>query len=147
MSDAGSVQLCAVAGLLLSKSHSSLVKRSRLLCWVECYVEILRRLEMHVEAKNVILVFSRIDGEGIQQSPVDPGLALVSVGCATCNELWTGQCGHQATRCGLCRQICTGNYVWCNGCGHGGHMNEYASWFSISNKQCPVLGCGHVCIV
>jgi hypothetical protein len=26
-------------------------------------------------------------------------------------------------------------------------MNEYASWFSISNKQCPVLGCGHVCIV
>ena len=40
-------------------------------------------------------------------------------------------------------------FVWCPGCGHGGHLEHALQWFGgLSGKavrdQCPT-GCGHRC--
>ena len=41
-----------------------------------------------------------------------------------------------------------GVYVWCPGCGHGGHLEHAVDWFlGVDNKlrkMCPT-GCGHIC--
>jgi hypothetical protein len=42
-----------------------------------------------------------------------------------------------------------GIYVWCPGCGHGGHLEHALEWFGGSNgnpvrEMCPT-GCGHRC--
>jgi len=41
-------------------------------------------------------------------------------------------------------QKVVGLYVWCQGCGHGGHLQHLTQWFE--NEQfCPVAGCAHSC--
>ena len=37
-----------------------------------------------------------------------------------------------------------GLYVWCQGCGHGGHLQHLKDWFD-GNSLCPTAGCGHIC--
>lgn len=37
-----------------------------------------------------------------------------------------------------------GLYVWCQGCGHGGHLNHMNTWYK-KFSVCPVAGCEHVC--
>jgi hypothetical protein len=34
-------------------------------------------------------------------------------------------------------------YVWCQGCGHGGHLHHMQDWLN-SSQWCPA-GCGHRC--
>lgn len=38
----------------------------------------------------------------------------------------------------------TGVYVWCQGCGHGGHMSHMQAWFG-KHSFCPT-GCLHRCV-
>lgn len=47
--------------------------------------------------------------------------------------------------CAICRQTVKGIYVWCQGCGHGGHPEHFQEWFKASN-HCP-SGCRHLCKV
>ena len=37
----------------------------------------------------------------------------------------------------------TGLYVWCQGCGHGGHVDHMRQWFK-NHSYCPT-GCLHIC--
>jgi hypothetical protein len=51
--------------------------------------------------------------------------------------------------CFICHQPVKGMYVWCPGCGHGGHLDHALQWFGgLSGKPvrevCPT-GCGHKC--
>ena len=39
--------------------------------------------------------------------------------------------------------IVKGPHVWCQGCGHGGHLIHMQEWFS-KRVWCPA-GCGHMC--
>lgn len=44
----------------------------------------------------------------------------------------------------VCSQLTVfGVHVWCQGCGHGGHMDHMQDWFS-KNSVCP-SGCLHRC--
>lgn len=45
--------------------------------------------------------------------------------------------------CFLCHQPVKGIFVWCPGCGHGGHLDHALEWFGM-NEVCPT-GCGHKC--
>ena len=47
--------------------------------------------------------------------------------------------------CGVCELPVRGSYVWCQGCGHGGHLAHMRSWFE-TEVECPT-GCGHRCQV
>lgn len=54
------------------------------------------------------------------------------------------RCHNAATSsCSVCHQTVRGLYTWCQGCGHGGHLNHFIKWFS-NNRECP-SGCGHSC--
>ncbi|KAL7573899.1 hypothetical protein ACA910_001913 [Epithemia clementina (nom. ined.)] len=45
--------------------------------------------------------------------------------------------------CSICQEPVTGMFIWCPGCGHGGHLEHIMGWFA-QRHECPT-GCGHVC--
>mmetsp|Transcript_1521 Transcript_1521/g.4603 ORF Transcript_1521/g.4603 Transcript_1521/m.4603 type:complete len:207 (+) Transcript_1521:518-1138(+) len=45
--------------------------------------------------------------------------------------------------CGVCELPVRGSYIWCQGCGHGGHLAHMRNWFE-TEVECPT-GCGHRC--
>jgi hypothetical protein len=57
-------------------------------------------------------------------------------------------CRRRVGLCFLCHEPVKGVYVWCPGCGHGGHLDHALQWFSgLDGKVrevCPT-GCGHRC--
>lgn len=54
------------------------------------------------------------------------------------------RCRKTVARCGVCHVSVAGLMSWCQGCGHGGHVNHLQQWFS-KHQECPV-GCGHMCL-
>ena len=52
-------------------------------------------------------------------------------------------CTAPALSCAVCSEPVRGAYVWCQGCGHGGHLAHMLGWFTRSSL-CP-SGCMHVC--
>jgi len=59
------------------------------------------------------------------------------------------RCRKRVGLCFLCHQVVKGMFVWCPGCGHGGHLNCALEWFGGAEglppqEMCPT-GCGHKC--
>ena len=59
------------------------------------------------------------------------------------------KCRRRVGMCFICHEPVTGMYVWCPGCGHGGHMSHAIQWFGGPDGKairtvCPT-GCGHKC--
>jgi WD40 repeat protein len=54
------------------------------------------------------------------------------------------KCNKSPPLCALCQLPVTGLYVWCQGCGHGGHLDHMRDWFTTVSPLCP-SGCGHSC--
>ena len=38
-----------------------------------------------------------------------------------------------------------GRFIWCQGCGHGGHANHINEWFGEKGLEVCPAGCGHRC--
>jgi len=63
-----------------------------------------------------------------------------------------GSCRRRVGMCFLCHEPVRGMFVWCPGCGHGGHLDHAIEWFGGSDfgsngelrEFCPT-GCGHKC--
>jgi hypothetical protein len=55
-----------------------------------------------------------------------------------------GGCADVVSACAVCRLPVRGLYVWCQGCGHGGHLQHMQDWFAAYGSLCPT-GCQHVC--
>jgi len=53
-------------------------------------------------------------------------------------------CHRRVGKCFVCHLPVKGMYVWCPGCGHGGHLEHALSWFGGEQQLCPT-GCGHKC--
>lgn len=58
-------------------------------------------------------------------------------------------CRRRVGFCFLCHEPVRGVYVWCPGCGHGGHLDHALQWFGGQSgkgvrEMCPT-GCGHRC--
>jgi hypothetical protein len=59
-------------------------------------------------------------------------------------------CRRRVGMCFLCHEPVKGMFVWCPGCGHGGHLEHALQWFGGSQsgkavrEVCPT-GCGHRC--
>lgn len=58
-------------------------------------------------------------------------------------------CRRRVAMCFICHEPVTGMFVWCPGCGHGGHLEHALQWFGGLNGKgvrtvCPT-GCGHKC--
>jgi len=52
-------------------------------------------------------------------------------------------CRQRIGLCFLCHEPVKGLFVWCPGCGHGGHLEHAVEWFK-QKEMCPT-GCGHRC--
>ncbi|ELR18207.1 WD domain, Gbeta repeat-containing protein [Acanthamoeba castellanii str. Neff] len=44
-----------------------------------------------------------------------------------------------------CHQIVKGIYVWCQGCGHGGHIQHMYEWFEKKKQAVCPAACAHLC--
>ena len=75
--------------------------------------------------------------------------------CPTCSkplqvsEKSCRSCRQKIGLCFLCHETVKGVFVWCPGCGHGGHLEHALEWFGGNNgdklrELCPT-GCGHRC--
>ena len=124
------------------------------------YLELLQRLALW-EAANELVACG--DDKYIQQLYVSN--TTMYAACANCrrptglgtapasdpssgslsssSSPWCGKCRALVSQCALCLQPVRGVYVWCPGCGHGGHVKHLQEWFA-TNKECPT-GCGHKC--
>jgi WD repeat-containing protein 24 len=78
-------------------------------------------------------------GEG--ENLLDKNSSIVRRSCNSCRR--------RIGFCFLCHEPVSGVFVWCPGCGHGGHLDHALSWFGGRDgkpvrEMCPT-GCGHRC--
>ena len=63
--------------------------------------------------------------------------------CREGGAWWCERCRVSPSRCAVCHAVVRGLLVWCQGCGHGGHVHHLRQWMS-QRAGCPA-GCGHQC--
>eukprot|EP01102_Stenamoeba_stenopodia_P018933 TRINITY_DN7028_c0_g1_i1.p1 TRINITY_DN7028_c0_g1~~TRINITY_DN7028_c0_g1_i1.p1 ORF type:complete len:798 (-),score=135.63 TRINITY_DN7028_c0_g1_i1:38-2431(-) len=142
--DSGDIQTCVTICLVLGGRIN--FERTQIVQWFSAYIDILHRFQLWVTANEVI---SKCDAMKImnQQS------TTYYSGCPFClkpllgpNPVWACEnCKKITSSCVICHQPVKGVFVWCQGCGHGGHANHISQWFS-KEKRCP-SGCGHICTI
>eukprot|EP00727_Mastigamoeba_balamuthi_P002149 m51a1_g11931 hypothetical protein (919) ;mRNA; f:699957-707038 len=147
----GEVQLCALVVLVLEDRLQNLPGAPR---WIISYIDLLQRMKLFTEANEVIRSCRKwVSAPQLQYGePVctlNQKSTIVSTGCSECRKplggpvLWVcNNGGHFTSRCSICKLPVRGLYVWCQGCGHGGHIEHMRKWFS-TRQQCPA-GCSHV---
>lgn len=105
---------------------------------------------------NKHLLFDRLSVEYSSEYPTgvvgieekSPGIALVFT-CPHCGKEtdsssgFCHSCQDFAFRCIICDNAVRGLFILCELCGHGGHVNHLAQWFS-NHNECP-SGCGCQC--
>eukprot|EP00912_Choanoflagellata_sp_UC4_P000074 UC4_evm4s51 len=114
--------------------------------WFCSYCDLLDRHRLWNERAQVIRCSHLASVQMLNQSST-----TVYTNCGTCakplEDNSTGwyckRCDDLTNTCSICHLPVKGSYVYCQGCGHGGHSNCMQSWFS-SHKICPT-GCGHLC--
>uniref|UniRef100_A0A6B2KYL6 ZZ-type domain-containing protein n=1 Tax=Arcella intermedia TaxID=1963864 RepID=A0A6B2KYL6_9EUKA len=111
--------------------------------WIHNYVELLYKLQFFTVAAEVIKSskLNLIKEKSLRST----SLLLSCSGCSRQLEAGGWYCYKcKAYKlCDICNLPVKGNYVWCQGCGHGGHREHLESWFQ-ANTKCPT-GCSHIC--
>lgn len=80
-------------------------------------------------------------------SASDPSLPVLEPGSGELQAVagtYCDKCRDPVATCAVCLQPVKGVFVWCQGCGHGGHLEHLLEWFSRHSSLCPT-GCMHVC--
>ncbi|KAH3759690.1 GATOR complex protein WDR24 [Pelomyxa schiedti] len=148
MADSGEVQLCALVALVLGQQLS--LPNDTISRWVIAYIELLRRHQLILEANEVIhncspticaphLRYGTAVAYSNQQT--------IPSACPSCKRHtkrgWCSECKLSRDLCSICHQPVRNAFLWCQGCGHGGHLKHLSEWFS-KTSRCPA-GCGHKC--
>lgn len=151
----GDLQTCAVIALVLHNGGHPVIPN--LLCrqYLNSYLEILRRNGLWNHATEILQVcpdpLDRVTNQKSTAVSVtsrcrqcNKSIELpTAVGCAAARWAKCERCGPRPIRCSLCGLGVGGAYVWCQGCGHGGHLQHIYDWFK-TNSSCPA-GCLHQC--
>jgi hypothetical protein len=69
-----------------------------------------------------------------------PPDAIVPISTRRC-----GECRTPASLCAVCLEPARGLFVWCQGCGHGGHLQHMREWFVEKKATLCPTGCMHAC--
>ena len=150
--DAGDAQTCcSVLIVLAASAHSqpllATLPAARLRHFFFHYVDRLHRLRLFTEATAVHQLTpphllspsnQHHTGVGLMCGECGRGSEAGDEGC------YCSSCGSGMSACSVCELLVRGLYVWCQGCGHGGHADHMADWFSTS-RVCPT-GCMHRCV-
>mmetsp|Transcript_10109 Transcript_10109/g.18577 ORF Transcript_10109/g.18577 Transcript_10109/m.18577 type:complete len:1276 (-) Transcript_10109:194-4021(-) len=152
--DQGDVQTCAMLVLVLGNRLKLDEDFRRQKIWITSYIDLLQQLQVFSVAARIISVYKPHDTEryftSTSQIPegcsncqkTDPKNFIVKTDNTTFKGVCSG-CHLPVSRCSICEQLVRGTYVWCQGCGHGGHLDHLSEWFA-TEKTCPT-GCGHIC--
>ena len=79
-----------------------------------------------------------IDRHSNMQIKVRSSCCASSFLCGRCSKCL------KCALCSYCRQPVNSLFAWCQGCGHGGHLNHMKMWFS-KNAICLEPFCDHRC--
>jgi hypothetical protein len=151
----GDLQTCVTILLLLQNCGHAVVPASQSRMYLISYLDILRRNQLWQHATDILQVCPDPQDRSMNQKST---AVSVASRCRTCNKMldlpigqgyagacWAkcDKCGPKRIRCSVCRLSVSGAYLWCQGCGHGGHLRHMYKWFQ-SNSTCPA-GCMHQC--
>ena len=131
----GDAQTCVILARTLQQALPELASPSVVQRWTLGYVEQLHRLQLFSLANEVIK-----HSEDERVSQLSQRSTTVNVGGGG-SSASLGK-PPRAT-CSVCHLPVRGLYVWCQGCGHGGHADHLRQWFE-GALECPT-GCGHIC--
>ncbi|KAI9222228.1 hypothetical protein BC828DRAFT_378906 [Blastocladiella britannica] len=152
-SDAGEVHMCAtLAGLLSGGGAASTVPTwmDKLVVeeWFLGFLEILSRFKQYASAVAVLGACPLPDVRAQMFEST-----VVHTSCNMCFKpilgrpegVWACErCMKLVNPCSLCHRLVRGQYAWCQGCGHGGHLQCLSEWFGSGVRECAT-GCGHAC--
>ena len=125
--------------------------------WYLTYIDLLQQMCLFTQAANLIKncsdpVVGALNQQSttIHESCPKCGKPLIDgniTGDAGSGRLSAQRvcrsCRGRVGMCFLCHEPVNGIFVWCPGCGHGGHLEHALEWFG-KNEVCPT-GCGHKC--
>ena len=136
--DRGDAQTCAVLCRALHPIAPDLAPKARVRRWTFAYVELLKRLMLFELAALVVKKATdrKVSALSQRSTTINEGVTKVESG-----SRWAHFKGTPI--CVVCQLPVRGLYVWCQGCGHGGHETHLREWFE-KYVECPT-GCGHRC--
>eukprot|EP01114_Cavostelium_apophysatum_P021295 TRINITY_DN7390_c0_g2_i3.p1 TRINITY_DN7390_c0_g2~~TRINITY_DN7390_c0_g2_i3.p1 ORF type:complete len:819 (-),score=175.70 TRINITY_DN7390_c0_g2_i3:171-2627(-) len=139
----GDVQTSVVMLMVLG-SRLGNVDRKLALQWTLSYIDLLQRLQLWNFANEIITKSDEYSIRSVNQKSTS-----LHTSCPYCNKplnkngFSCENCKKYTGTCSICHQVVKGLYVWCQTCGHGGHLKHISEWFS-QEKYCPA-GCPHAC--
>lgn len=155
----GDVQTCVMLVLVLGDLLDPPVAAHRRRMWLCSYIDLLQQQQVYSVAARVIAACNDQEVEKRYRMS-----SMIAEGCSSCASSTVGNpaenrrnfiradvdfkgacgaCKSTISRCAICEQAATGVFVWCQGCGHGGHLSHMSEWFETAS-ECPT-GCGHIC--
>ncbi|XP_062515245.1 GATOR2 complex protein WDR24-like isoform X2 [Corticium candelabrum] len=141
----GDVQNAVSMALVLGdRLEPGAISEGTLEQWFFSYSELLQRFELWSIAAEIIKLCPLNNVNRLNLTST-----FIATNCNTCRKplLKSGwfcdRCQQLTNSCSICHETVKGLYVWCQGCGHGGHLSHIREWLSKSS-WCPV-GCGHCC--
>ena len=135
--DCGDAQTCFILTRTLQPVVPDLVADSLVNRWTLCYIEQLHKLQLFSLANDVIK-----QSHDEQISQINQRSTTINVGGGGASS---SQGKPARAFCSVCQQMVKGLYVFCQACGHGGHIDCMRQWFERS-RECPA-GCGHICLL
>ncbi|KAJ2556496.1 SEA (Seh1-associated) complex subunit, partial [Coemansia sp. RSA 1933] len=147
--DIGDVQTAVTAALLL-RNFIKLPNWKVAEAWFWAYVEQLDSYKEYALATEILLAspFESVREPILEYNTITmrcsqcgAQLALLpDVGMSHCTE-----CQRKSNSCVVCQEPVASRFIWCQGCGHGGHADHMTEWFDeMRQSSCP-SGCGHMC--
>ncbi|PVU95479.1 hypothetical protein BB561_001796 [Smittium simulii] len=153
--DSGDFQVAATIGLLVQNQVSNkklldLSTNSQFRDILYSYIKLLDKLQLFSESTKILKMCNVASISNIFSDNT-----YISWDCnnckSTCEKLnintliGCSKCIQPYNICSICNKPVLSTYIWCQGCGHGGHLEHFQSWFNDKkNNSCP-LGCGHYC--
>ncbi|GFN78137.1 WD repeat-containing protein 24-like [Plakobranchus ocellatus] len=144
LADQGDVQSAVSMLIVLGENIRPYIDEAFQECWFFSYIDLLARFELW-SVSNTVIKQSRLLGV----RSMNQVSTVYHTQCPKCSKAcerapWLcDKCKQVTNICSICHQPVHGLMSWCQGCGHGGHMEHMQEWLEI-NPKCPA-GCGHLC--
>ncbi|PVD30506.1 hypothetical protein C0Q70_09773 [Pomacea canaliculata] len=140
----GDVQTCVSMLIVLGDHVRSHIEEESQENWFLSYIDLLGHFELWPLA-NEIISLSHLP----QVNQLNQVSTTTHTACPQCSRVMerTGwlcdRCKTRTNLCSICHLPVKGEWVWCQGCCHGGHMQHMQEFFQ-RYTMCPA-GCGHHC--
>ena len=141
----GDVQMAVTVLLALQDRIGDEIDMATKEEWFFAYLDLLNRFQLWTIANRIIKLSNIPSISMLNQNSTN-----INTLCGGCKKpmpsasgWYCKNCQKNAAPCSVCHLPVKGLYVWCQGCGHGGHLIHMNEWIE-KNRQCPA-GCGHRC--